>query len=132
MPIVIYQKRGVYYVKDPAVVLHAEGRKDKGYRPVLIMMKSVSSSDDIFHCIPLSTSAKQDALVFNVEGGYEFKNDGFVPEKNSAALIKFFQPIEKQYFSDYLGMLDETTYEAIKNILVTEIIGFYDQYDTSV
>jgi hypothetical protein len=66
-------------------------------------------------------------LCFPIAQGYERTFGGFLPDPNSLALIQFYQPIEFRYFDKQgaIGLIDETSYNAVLNILCTEVIGYH-------
>jgi hypothetical protein len=122
----------VWYVSDTDVRLHADSRENKGLRPVLVIMSETLAqpSLSLFNVIPLTASAKGfGQLTFPIARGYRQTSGSFKPNDNSAALIQFYQPIERKFFKECIGKIDETTYEAIREILVTQVIGYLNGYD---
>jgi len=124
------QPREVWYVDDSEIRLHADKRIPKGKRPVLIACSSELLNVDasIINVIPLTTQGTPDKLSFPITQAYERTFGGFLPDPNSLALIQFFQPIEFRYFDSQegaIGVIDESSYNAILNILCTEVIGYH-------
>lgn len=120
--------REVWAVYDDDVVLHEQNRVDKGTRYVLVLMKSelIISHQSVFNVIPLSASAKPDKLTIEIARGYEDTASGFSPKSTSCAVTNFYQPLEYPSFKSYKGRIEANLFEAIKNILVTEVIGHTD------
>lgn len=127
------QPREVWYVIDLEVRLHAEKRIDKDNRPVLVVCSPELTKPDasIINIIPLTTAKKPDKFIFPIDRAYEKCEADFNLSTASCAHIQFYQPIEIQHFVSKCGKIDETSYEAIKNILCTQVIGFCD-YDLTI
>ncbi|MCK4694515.1 MAG: hypothetical protein KAT74_02070 [Candidatus Cloacimonetes bacterium] len=124
--------REVWRVLNKNVTLH-ETDKNKRFRYVLILASSESTNLDasIINVVPLTTVRKFDKLIFPVFRAYENCYHNFKPDKKSAVLIQFFQPIRIEHFYDIYGIIDKISYEAIKNLLCTEVIGYYE-FDLSI
>jgi hypothetical protein len=120
----------VWYVDDSEVRLHPENRIIKGPRPVLIAcaLPLLTKKSSIINVIPFSTQGEPDKLCFPIAQGYGCPYGGFVPDLKSLALIQFYQPIEYKYFDDKrgaIGLIDDISYNAILDILCTEVIGYH-------
>jgi len=130
------QPREVWRVKDSEVVMHTKERKDKISRPVLILssVNRTKPKSGIVHIIPLTTSREMDALVFPlVKSAYVECVDGFKPAKNSCAVIGLYQPLLRENFLKKCGMIDENSYDAIRDILCHKIIGITEsKFDLNV
>ncbi|MDX2128996.1 MAG: hypothetical protein SFU91_08170 [Chloroherpetonaceae bacterium] len=116
----LIKPKEVWLVADSEVVLHSDKRKDKIKRPVLVLMskKAIENTSHIINCIPLTASAKRfDSVTFPIHKGYKEIVKDFSPNENSAALIQFYQPIERKYFDVCVGTIDDVTYSAIDNIV---------------
>jgi len=125
--------REIWQVKDLEVRLHSESRVDKGRRPVLVLYsKAIEHADRaLVNVLPLSASAQADRFIFPIARGYCQTFAGFVPDKNSMALVNFYQPIESKYFEKKCGLIDEGCYNAIVNILCCDLIGYESMYQLS-
>jgi hypothetical protein len=125
--------REVWQVKNEKLTMDGDRKKPVEYRPVLVV-----SHDDlsfpgcqIVNVIPLSTSGSPDTYRFPVYSGFTNIETDFNPDKNSLALLKFYQPIKYSEFGNKCCTLDETTYEALKITLCVSVIGAY-QFDLDI
>lgn len=126
----IPQPREIWIVEDLEVRLHSEGRVDKRGRPVLVMTSKALTRPEatIINAIPLTTSNAYDELTFPIARAYESTEPGFTPDKKSAALIQFYQPIEIKYFKKKCGLICKDVYWGIRHTLCMKVIGEPD-YD---
>ena len=127
----IPQPREVWYVKDGAIRLHENKREDKDNRLVLIAASEdlLVARATIINVIPFSTSGNPDLLSIPIARGYEKTKAGFVPSKDSLALLQWYQPIEIHHFemdSGVMGVIEEVCYNSILHTLCTELIGYSD------
>ena len=123
----------IWLVSDKEIRLHTNNRQDKGARPVLILQaEELSSSKEIIvHVVPLTTASKPDRFIFPLDRAIEEWQDGIAPNLASCALIRFYQPIEEQFFRKRCGRIDERSYHAIRHILITHVIG-NSNYDLEI
>lgn len=127
------QPMEVWHVEDKKVTLHSEKREDKINRPVLVLSSSklTQPKASIINVIPLTTSKEFDSLIFPLERAYKECFGDFKPQNTTAALIQFYQPIEIIYFKKRCGIIDDVTYNTIKELLCLGVIG-YNDYDLSI
>lgn len=133
--VVAPQPGEVWYVQDKHVTLHAEKRVDKSRRPVLVMYHEDCANPGVcvINAIPLSTSSTVDRFTFPIERAYKtiYKSD-FKGSKNSVALANFYQPIEYQFFVERIGMIDDSAYGALMNMVCYDVVGFSTQFNLEV
>lgn len=127
------QPMEVWHVEDLKITLHSEKRENKKFRPVLVLSsaKLTQPKASIINIIPLTTSKGFDSLIFPLSRGFVQCFENFKPDNSTAALIQFYQPIEIIYFKKKCGIIDAVSYEAIKNLLCLEAIG-YTEFDLSI
>jgi len=130
------RQREVWIVQYQEIRMNPNNRTDKIGRPVLIVTSIELLNNPnypLINIIPLSTSGEPDRLCIPIERAYEEIVNGFVPDKNSLAVIPYYQPIELKFFNSdgRCGRIDEVTYGVIVNLLCHEVIGLED-YDFEI
>jgi mRNA-degrading endonuclease toxin of MazEF toxin-antitoxin module len=120
-----YRAGEVWFIPDEDIRLHEEGREVKNSRPAIIVMSEIllNADETTVNIIPCSSSCQPDLTTFPVARGYSNTFGGFLPHANSHALIRFYQPIASKYLLRRIGELDETTYNAIVEVLCREVVG---------
>jgi len=128
------KQREVWFVSDDEIKLNPDNRVDKKRRPVLIVSApSLLANKDfpLLNVVPLSTQGVEDKLCYPIARAYEETAAGFKPDKNSKAILPYYQPIDKKFFKERCGTNDEITYNAISHLLASEVVGCID-YDLSI
>lgn len=128
------KQREVWLIEDKEIRLNPNNREDKYRRPALVVSaKELLNNKDfpLVNIIPLSRQGKPDKLSFPVASGYEECTDDFKPDSSSLAVLPYYQPIEKKFFKQRCGTIDEITYNAIVNLLCSEVVGCED-FDLNV
>jgi len=115
----------IWKVVDKKIVLHEKNREDKGYRPVLVVMSSglLGDSNTLYHSVPLSASKGFDSQIIPVMSNFKACVEDFNKKHGSVALLRFYQPIEEQFFIKKCGVVALETYNAVRCWLKDELIG---------
>ncbi|OGU11602.1 MAG: hypothetical protein A2X61_16610 [Ignavibacteria bacterium GWB2_35_12] len=127
---IVFNSGDIWFVPDVSVQFD-EDQKFKKDRPVLIVMSKINIrvNSTILNIVPLSTQGKPERLRIPIAQGYSETFNGFVPDKNSLALVNFYRPIDKKYFKKLIGRIDDTCLDAIKKSICFDVVGYTDDFD---
>jgi len=123
----------VYYVPDEDVQmtrLKEDILKGKLRTVLIVCSTDILNLKELpyYNIIPLTTKGNPDSFCFPIAGKYKDVEKDFKPDKNSLALLPFFQPIRKELLISRCGIIEDECYQAIVTALCMTVIG-YDDYD---
>ncbi|HPG39097.1 MAG TPA: hypothetical protein PLP19_03325 [bacterium] len=122
------QPREVWQVDDLELRLEDPSRKNKYKRPVLILSckELLKPGITIINVIPFATIKSGysfDKFTIPIKNGFIGPSNNFKVNNTSAALIRFYQPIDIKFFVEKCGELSEEIYYAIRRSLCENVIG---------
>ena len=115
----------IWYVKDKEIRFQQKNREYKKSRPVLVVSTDVAlhAERQSINVVPLTTSKKEDTLIFPIANALINVADDFKIDQNSCAVLTMYQPINLEYFDKKCAKVDDTCYYAIKATICQNLIG---------
>ena len=126
--------REVWQLDDTKVLLERKQEEAIQNKPRYVLIVSSTNLTknhhlNSFNVVPFSNCDETNELAFPIEKKYEYLSAGFIPTKESHAILHYYQPIRRECFNNMCGLLDEQTYIAIREAVCMQVLGYNEFFD---
>jgi len=126
-----YKPGEVYKIKDKFVTMTRDEStipQDKDRYILIVSSEDLAKNYNTVNVVPLSKSGFPDLYSYPLHKEYSDKANNFDPSEKSLAVIKFYQPIKKEYVGDYCGTIMKDRYNSIALAICHYVVGV-NSYD---